>query len=177
MKRSGTLAVAVGCLALGAGVALMAKSVTGPGIEALRGVPAKDAGMIALQAAEKLAGKGSWELISVGRVYYLTGDKTTGEAIFGRVINAKPEGSDWQRIGEVYAEAGENAKAQDAFDKMLSVSPKDDTGWSEVGAFYIRTGQREKGEELTAKALAKNPDDYGHYLRAAEAYLGVRPGR
>jgi len=177
MKTSWTIALAAGCLALGAGAGLLAKNAAGPGIDALRGKPPKEAGTTALHAAELLAGKGSWELISVGRVYYLSGDKELGQRLFDRVTSGKPEGSDWQRIGEVYAEAGENAKAQEAFEKILAMSPKDDTGQSEVGAFYIRTGQRDKGEDLTAKALAKNPDDYGHYLRAAEAYLGVKPGR
>jgi hypothetical protein len=57
------------------------------------------------------------------------------------------------------------------------VDPKDDTGQSEIGSWYIRVGQREKGEELIAKALNRNADEMWHYVRAAEAYLGVARGR
>ena len=68
-------------------------------------------------------------------------------------------------------------KAASCFDKTLAANPKDDTGQSEIGAWYVRQGQREKGEELFSRALAKNPDDMWHYVRAAEAYLGVPRGR
>jgi hypothetical protein len=63
--------------------------------------------------------------------------------------------------------------------KMLSADPKekDDTGRAEIGAWYIRTGERDKGEELLSQALARNPSELWHYVRAAEAYLGVPPGR
>ena len=140
----------------------------------LQGKSPKEAGLAALVEAERVAGKGSWERIGVGRVYYLSGDKAKGQALFDSVINGKPERSDWQRIGAVYAEAGETAKAEECFLKVLT-DPKDDTGASEIGAWYVRTGQREKGEALFAKALARNPGEVWHWVRAAEAYLGVKP--
>ena len=133
--------------------------------------------MAALAQAERMPGNESWELIGIGRVYYLSGDKARGQALFDRVTSSDPERSDWQRIGDVYAEAGENEKAEAHFQKAIAAGPKDDTGQSEIGSWYIRIGQREKGEELYAKALARNPDDVWHYVRAAEAYLGVPRGR
>ena len=132
---------------------------------------------VALAEAEHLAGTGSWELIAVGRVYYLSGDKSKGQALFDRATSGKPGSSDWLRLGEVYAEAGENSKAEECFQKALAADPKDDSGQAEVGAWYIRTGQRAKGEELLAKALQKHPDEIWHYVRASEALLGVAPGR
>jgi len=131
MKARFAISLAAGCLVLGTGIGWAAK-VAGPGIEALRSQPPKEAAAKALAAAETLAGKGSWELISVGRVHYLGGDKAHGQAIFDRVTGGSPEGSDWQRIGEVYAAAGENTRAEECFQKMLAMSPKDDTGQSEV---------------------------------------------
>lgn len=175
--RHGTLSIiSVVCLLVGFGLGLSAKD-TPEGVGIFRGKPTKEAGLAALAEAERLAENGSWELIGIGRVYYLSGDKARGQALFDRITNRKPEGSDWQRIGEVYAEAGETERAEACFQKALAASPKDDTGQSEVGAWYVRIGQREKGEEFFAKALARNPNDMWHYLRAAEAYLGVPRGR
>lgn len=174
MKPRNVIVSSAVCFLLGTGLGLWAKDAPG-GINLFRGKPPKEAGQAALTEAERLAEKGSWELIAIGRVYYLSGDKAKGQALFDRVTGRKPEGSDWQRIGDVYAEAGEKDKAESCFQKALS--PKDDTGQSEVGAWYIRNGQREKGEELFAKALSRNPDDVWHYVRAAEAYLGVPKGR
>ena len=167
---------AAGMLLLGFGLGLFAAE-RGGGMAVIQGKSPADAAAAALVEAERLAGKGSWELIGVGRVYYLSGNKARGQALFDRVTGAKPEASDWQRIGEVYAEAGENDRAMDYFQKALANSPKDDTGQAEVGAWYIRIGQRDKGEELIAKALARNPDEMWHYVRAAEAFLNVPPGR
>jgi tetratricopeptide (TPR) repeat protein len=161
---------------LGISLGLWAKDAPG-GINLFRGKSEKEAGQAALVEAERLAENGSWELIAVGRVHYLSGDKAKGQALFDRVTGRKPEGGDWQRIGEVYAEAGEKDRAEACFQKALAASPKDDTGQSEVGAWYIRNGQRDKGEELFAKALARNADEIWHYVRAAEAYLGVPKGR
>ena len=144
------------------------------GVAVFKGKTPMDAGRAALIEAEQLAGDGSWELIAIGRIYYLAGDKAKGQALFDRVTGRKPEASDWQRIGDVYEEAGESDKADVAFQKVLAAGPKDDTGQSEIGAWYVRNGQREKGEELFARALQRNPDDMWHYVRAAEAYLGVK---
>jgi tetratricopeptide (TPR) repeat protein len=169
------VALAVGCLACGIGIGIVASKEKPPGIDAMRGKPPAEAAAAALQEAEKLAGKGSWELLGVARVYYLSGDKAKGQAMIDRVMSGKTNGSDWQRIGLIYADAGENAKAEPYFQRVIAADPKDDTGEAEIGAWYIRTGQREKGEELLAKALAKNPDEVWHYVRAGEAYLGVSP--
>lgn len=174
MKQGHVLAIAAVCLLLGFSFGLSAKD-SPAGIGLFRGKPAKEAGRAALVEAVRLAEGGSWELIGVGRVYYLSGDKAKGQALFDLVTSRKPEAGDWQRIGEVYAEAGENDKAEACFQKALS--PKDDTGQSEIGAWYIRIGQREKGEGLFAQALSRNPDDMWHYVRAAEAYLEVPKGR
>jgi tetratricopeptide (TPR) repeat protein len=175
MKRRAILGVALGCLMSGAVVGYAAKEVGG-GVAVFKGKPAKEGAYAALAEAEKLAGNGSWELIGVGRVYYLSGDKAKGQAIFDRVLgDKKVGGGDWQRIGDVYAEAGENAKAEELYQKVIAADPKDDTGQAEIGAWYIRTGQREKGEELFARALGKKPNENWHYVRAAEALLNVRP--
>lgn len=165
---------AAACLTLGMGIGYAAK-VKGPGMTLVTGKPAQQAGLAALQEAEQLAGDGSWELIGVARVYYLSGDKTRGQALLDKVLNGKASSSDWFRIGRLYAEAGENAKAESFFQKALAAEPKDDTGQAEVGAWYIRTGQREKGEELLTKAFSRNPDEFWHYVRTAEAFLNVAP--
>jgi hypothetical protein len=179
MKNAWVVAIALGCLTLGTGVGLVAarSKEMGPGIDLVRGKPAKEAGLASLAEAETRAGSGSWELIGVGRVYYLSGDKAKGKALFDRVTGGKPEASDWHRIGGVYAEAGDNAAAEECFLKGLALDSKDDSGQSEVGAWYVRTGQRAKGEDLMAKAFAKNPTEVWHYVRMAEAFLGVPAGR
>jgi tetratricopeptide (TPR) repeat protein len=176
MKTGLAVALAAGCLVFGVGVGFAAKE-KGPGMDLIRGKPAKEAGLAALQEAEKLAGSGSWEVLGVARIYYLSGDKAHGQALIDRVLSGKPEPSDWHRAGQIYADANENDKAEVDFLKGLAADPKDDTGQSEVGAWYIRIGQREKGEELLAKAFAKNPDELWHYTRAAEAFLAVPPGK
>ena len=174
MNKIAVAALAAASLTLGAVIGYAAK-VKGPGMSIIAGKPAKEAAAAALQEAERLAGEGTWELLGVARVYYLSGDKAKGQAIIDKVMSGKNEPSDWQRIGTIYAEAGENAKAESFFQKTLAASPKDDTGQAEVGAWYIRNGQREKGEELFAKAFARNPDEIWHYMRIAEALLNVPP--
>jgi tetratricopeptide (TPR) repeat protein len=176
MRKVGMVIVPAICLLLGFGLGLSAKN-TSAGVGVFRGKLPKEAGLSALVEAERLAQKGSWELIGIGRVYYLSGNKARGQELFDRVTSVKPEGSDWQRIGEVYAEAGEKEKAEACFQKLITSDPKDDAGQVEVGAWYIRNGQRDKGEELFAKALARNPGELWHFVRAAEAYLGVPRGR
>lgn len=173
MRKIVVTALAAACLTLGFGVGYA--KAKGPGVSLVAGKPAKEAGLAALQEAQRLAEDGSWETIGVARVYYLSGDKATGEALLDKVLKGKPEPSDWHRIGQLYAAAGENAKAEEFFQKALAADPKDDTGHAEVGAWYIRMGQREKGEALLAKAFAKNPDEFWHYVRMAEAFLELPP--
>ncbi len=176
MRNGRLLSLSFASLTLGVCIGLAAKDKF-PGIELLRGKPPKEAAASALQEAEHLAGNGSWELISIARVYYLSGDHAKAQELIERALSRKPKATDFQRVGEIYAAAGENSQAESYFQRALAADAKDDTGQSEIGAWYIRTGQREKGEELLAKALAKNPDDVWHYVRASEAYLGVPAGR
>ena len=174
MKKIAVFALAVGCLAMGTGIGYAAK-VKSAGMSVITGKPAKEAAVAALDQAERLADGGTWELIAIGRAYYLSGDKERGQALFDKVLSGGAESGDWVRIARVYAEAGENAKAEPLFQRVLAANAKDDSGQAEVGAWYIRTGQREKGEELLAKALARNPDEIWHYVHAGEAFLNVAP--
>lgn len=174
MKKIAVVVMAAACLTTGIGIGYAAK-VKGPGMSIITGKPAKEAGIASLKEAERLAGSGSWELIQIARVYYLSGDKATGQALLDKVLNGKSEGSDWFRIARVYAEAGENEPAEKLFVRAVSADPKDDSGQAELGAWYIRIGQREKGEEMLAKAFARSPDELWHYVRAGEAFMGVSP--
>jgi tetratricopeptide (TPR) repeat protein len=176
MRNVRLLGVSFASLTLGVCIGLAAKEKL-PGIELVRGKPPRDAGIAALQQAEQLAGNGSWELISIARVYYLAGDHARAESLIQRALSHKPKATDFQRVGEIYADAGDKVQADSYFQQALAADPKDDTGQSEMGAWYIRSGQRDKGEELLAKALAKNPEEVWHYVRAGEAYLGVPKGR
>jgi len=174
MKNVWLGVVGASSLVLGVGIG-MAASAKWPGIDAVQGKPPKEAAYSALEVAEKLAGKGSWERLGVARVYYLSGDKARGQAIMDSVQAGEMKSSDWQRIGQIYADAGESPRAEQYFQNALNADPKDDTGQSEIGAWYIRIGQRDKGEALMAKAFARHPDEVWHYVRAAEAYLNIQP--
>lgn len=171
MRKSLVAAVALASFAAGVGYAA---KVQGPGMTLITGKSPNDAGLAALAEAERLAGSGSWEQIGVARVYYLSGNKEKGQALIDKVMSGKSEGSDWFRIGRIYAEAGENAKAQEFFTRALTADPKDDSGQVEVGAWLIRNGQRAQGEELLSKAFARNSQEFWHYVHAAEAYLNVK---
>lgn len=172
MKKIYAAAFAAASLTLGFGIGYAAK-VKGPGMSILTGKPARDAGIAALQEAETLAGNGSWETIGVARVYYLSGDKAKGQALVDRVLANGAEAGDWQRIGQMYADAGENDKAAAFFDRVIAADPEDDRGQAEIGGWYIRIGQREKGEALLAKAFASSPNEVWFYVHAASGYLGV----
>lgn len=173
-KKVAICVMSLACLTAGIGIGYAAKA-KGPGMTLISGKPAKEAGIASLKEAERLANGGSWELIAIGRAYYLSGDKATGAALLDRVLSGESEPSDWFRIARVYAEAGENAKAEELFLKALAAKPKDDSGRAEVGAWYIRIGQRDKGEALLTEAFARNSDEVWHYLHAGEALLGVKP--
>jgi tetratricopeptide (TPR) repeat protein len=175
MKKRFLVALSVGLAAFGVCVPLLAKD-KGPGMDLIRDKPPQEAATAALVEAEALAGDDSWGLIAIARVYYLTGNKEKAQSLLDRVISKKPKASDWVRIGKLYAEGGDAAKADECFQKAVAADPKDDSGQADMGAWYIRMGQRAKGEEMLAKAFAKHADDNYHYVRAAEGLLGVREG-
>jgi tetratricopeptide (TPR) repeat protein len=163
-------------LLLGVSIGFAAK-YKGAGIDVIRGKADKEAGLAALSEAERLANGGSWELIAIGRIYYLTGEKSRGEALFDSATSRKPGGADFERIGNVYAEAGENDKATASFEKMFALDPSDDSNQAVLGAWYIRIGQHDRGEALLTAALKRRPNDSDYYVRAAESLLHVPVGR
>ncbi len=135
----------------------------------------KEAGQALLGLARTQAGKGSWERIAVGRVYYLAGMKSEGQAIFDAITAKKPESSDWFRIGRVYYEAGEWAKAQETFDKALEMEPNEAKWLAEVGAYYLAKGNREKAEGYFERSFKAQDDEVWSTVNMAAGYLGVEP--
>src|SRR5258708_20169753 len=136
MRHSFIAVIAAGTLLLGVGIGFAAK-YQGAGIDVIRNKPDKDAALAALTEAEHVANGGSWELSAVGRVYYLSGQKARGQALFDYATTGrKPDGADFERIAEVYAEAGENDRASDSYEKMLALDPKDASSQAVVGAWH-----------------------------------------
>jgi tetratricopeptide (TPR) repeat protein len=172
MKSTYAAAFAAASLTLGFGIGYAAR-VKPPGMSIMAGKPAKDAGIAALQEAEVLAEDSTRQLAAIARIYYLSGDKAKGQQLINRVLAGDADGGDWQRVGQIYADAGENDKAAQFYDRTIAADGKDDSAHAEIGGWYIRIGQREKGEALLAKALARNPDEAWHYVHAAAGYLGV----
>jgi tetratricopeptide (TPR) repeat protein len=140
-----------------------------------RGKSKKEAAQALLQIARTQAGKGSWERIGVGRIYYLGGMKAEGQAIFDEVTSKNPETTDWWRIGRVYWEANEWDKARAAFEKSLGKNPKDDKGLAELGAYYLIKGDRDKAEELFDQSFKLESGEVWNTTAVAGGYLGVRP--
>lgn len=174
MKRQ-TLFVMTLIFALGTAVGAFAARKGFDAATLYKGKSKKEAAEQLLQLARRQAGKGSWERIGVGRVYYLAGMKAEGQAIFDEVTSKKPETTDWWRIGRVYWEAGEWDKARAAFEKSLEKNPRDDKGLAELGAYYLIKGDREKAEELFDKSFAIEQDEVWNTAMMAGGYLGVKP--
>ena len=127
-----------------------------------------------LEQARQQAGKGSWERIAVGRVYYLGGMKPEGQAIFDEVLGKKPESSDIFRVARVYREAGEWPKAKALFDQYVKDNPKDEKGIAEVGSYYMLNGDRAGAEDLFDRSF-KLESEMWATVRAAGSYLGIAP--
>ncbi len=169
--------VAVAGVAFVVGVAAGIAATAGSKVDPMMytGKSAKDAALGLLPVALKQAGKGSWENIAVGRVYYLMGDKAEGQAIFDRVVATKVKKDDWMRMARVYLEAKDWDKAQAAFDKALALDPGDEGNLIEVGAWYNLHGDRAKAEELFGKAFKSKPEEIWYTVNAAGSYVGVKP--
>jgi tetratricopeptide (TPR) repeat protein len=160
-------------LGTAAGAYAARKVTVSPGLYA--GKPPAEAAANLLVAAKALAEKGSWENIAVGRIYYLSGKKPEGQAIFDAVTGAKGEPGDWLRVGRVYYEAGEWDKARPVFDKVVQLKPDDEDWLAEIGAYYLLKGDRAHGEELLTRSFQREPNGVWNALRAAAAYSKVPP--
>lgn len=163
-----------------AGIALGVLLIAGVAHAGKRVEPAAYHGKDKQQAAEALlqdalvqAGKGTWERIAVGRVYYLSGSKAQGQAIFDQILSRGADGSDFMRVARVYREAGEWPRAKLLFDKALAMEPKEQTWQAEVGAYYLLNGDRAGAEALFDRSFHK--DEVWATVAAAGAYLDVPP--
>lgn len=134
----------------------------------------EEAARALLDLARVQAGKGSWERIAVGRLYYLGGFKPEGKAIFDEVLAKKPAGSDLLRIARVYRQADEWDKAKPLLDRYVQENPKDEKGLAEAGAGYLQNGDRATAEALFARSFARESELWAT-VAIAGAYLGVPP--
>jgi tetratricopeptide (TPR) repeat protein len=134
----------------------------------------QEAARALLEVAKIQAGKGSWERIAVGRVYYLGGFKSEGQAIFDDVLANDPEGTDLFRIARIYRQAGEWERAEALFERALQDKPKDVQGVAELGAYYMLLGDRAAAERLFDRSFQRE-DELWSTVAAAGSYLGVPP--
>jgi tetratricopeptide (TPR) repeat protein len=169
-QRSIILAVLLCALGVTAGFA-KGNKVDG---SAYKGKSKQEAAKALLELAKVQAGKGSWERIAVGRIYYLGGMKAEGQAIFDTLLGGKHESSDVFRIARVYREAGEWSKAKPLFDQYAKENPKDDKGLAEIGSYYLLNGDRTAAEELFSRSFGLEPELW-NTVSAAGAYLGIAP--
>ena len=105
----------------------------------------------------------------------LPGSRNEGQAIFDAANAKKADSGNWMRIGRVYWEAKDWAKAKVAFDKALAMEPKDAPWLAEIGAYYNLRGDRAKAEELFDRSFALNSDEVWQTANIAGSYLGVEP--
>ena len=134
-----------------------------------------DAAAALLQKAEEQADTGSWELIAVGRVRYLSGDKQGGQSLFDRATSRKIEASDWRRIALVYAEAGDFDAAATTCEKAVKLNPRGHLLLAECGAIHNLKGDRARAEELFQTAFSMGGVDVWDTVAAAGSYLKVPP--
>ena len=127
-----------------------------------------------LTVAEAQAGSGTWELIAVGRVYYLSGNKTKGQELFDKATSLKSGVSEWRRIGKVFAEAGEFDKAEAAPQKAVTAKPED-TSLAELAAMLNLNRKLSQAEETFKQSIAKDPGDAWNSITMAGSYVGVSP--
>ena len=134
-------------------------------------VAAETLGEIAFQQA----GSGTWQRIRVARVFFLSGEKEKGQAIFDAILGDKPDPGDWVRIGRVYYEAGHWDEARAAFEKVLELKPKDADWLAEIGAYFNLQGDRDRAEELFSRSFREEPKNHRNTAYAAGSYVGVVP--
>ena len=123
------------------------------------------------------AGGGTWERIGVGRVFYLSGQKSRGRAVFDAILADEAKPSDWIRIGRVYFQAGDWVEARELFELVLAKKPKDADWLAEIGAYFNLQGDRQRAEELFARSFAEEPKNDRNTAMAAGSYVGVLPKR
>jgi tetratricopeptide (TPR) repeat protein len=174
MKTWKASVAVVASFVLGAAVARVLAGGPSLTTASFEGKDAKEAAAAMLAVAEAQAGSGTWELIGLGRIHYLSGDKTKGQALFDRATSGKPGASEWRRIGKVYAEAREFDKAEAALQKAVTAK-SEDTSLAELGAMLNLNGKRELAEETFKKSIAKDPGDVWNTITMAGSYVGVRP--
>jgi tetratricopeptide (TPR) repeat protein len=134
----------------------------------------QEAARALLELATEQADGGSWELIAIGRVYYLGGAKAEGQAIFDKVLAHKPEESDLFRIARVYQEAGDWPQAKALFDRYMATDPGDAGEIAMVGSYYMLHGDRAAAETLFDRSFGEDADFWAN-VAAAGSYLGVEP--
>ena len=162
-------------------VALLAGGVVGYAIQqriepsAFRGKDKVEAAKTLLEQAKLQAGRGSWERIAVGRVYYLGGMKPEGQAIFDDVLANRPESSDIFRIARVYREADEWPRAKELFDRYVKANPRDEKELAEVGASYLLAGDREAAEALFEQSFKITAEIWATVPPTARSSISHRP--
>ena len=166
-----SMAVAAALFVMGAPVGFAAQKVAS---SQYHDKDKQDAALALLEVAKGQAGKGSWERIAVGRIYYLGGFKPQGQAIFDEVLANDPEGTDLFRIARIYRQAGEWERAKALFERALRENPKDSQGMAELGAYYLLAGDRAAAEVLFDRSF-KREDELWSTVAAAGGYLGVEP--
>lgn len=172
--RLGTWCVGIACGVVLATVGLAAKkSVEASGYQ---GVSEEQAFEYLMGLAKAEAGNDSWQNINMARVYMVAGRKDEGAALLSS-LSGKLEASDYIRIGRAYYDGGDWDRAEEAFEEVLRLKPKDADWLAEIGGYYNVEGDRARAEQLFEQSFDLEPDSHKNLRDAAGSYLGVVPIR
>lgn len=82
-----------------------------------------------------------------------------------RLADAPGYAEGYNQLGALYLDQGMLEEAEQAFKKMIELSPEADRGYSNLGLIYRKQGRLEEAEEILQKALSLKPNADGALLK------------
>jgi serine/threonine-protein kinase len=112
----------------------------------------------------------------LGSLLIERGEPDSARTVLQSVAARRPEGYDaWNRLGALYFQLGELARAQAMWDTSLTFGPSY-AAYSNLGSVHFFASRWSEAAEMFEHALAIETDDYQLWFNLASAY-GQLPGR
>jgi tetratricopeptide (TPR) repeat protein len=143
-----------------------------------------DAALPHYQKAVELDADNPKAALKLARILRKTGQLHEAEAIYARVIQARPsEGEIWKEAAQISLDIGKPEQAQNWFERAQTLAPSDAQCIIGAAKAAMELGDQRKAMELSEKAARTSPDDLqvllgigeiqtrqGKYERALEVY-------
>lgn len=111
--------------------------------------------------------------VELGHLYFSQAKYEDARAAYAEAVRVNPSTTNRYALGQAYIELGRYSDAEDQYDAIQRLAPREAGGYLGMGQAYARQGEHDEAIRQFKQALRLDPDLYGAYSEMGYCYADM----